>query len=68
MSYGGFSAHADVAIRASDRERLEKLCRYVARGPGANERLRELGGGRYAYVLKNPWRGGTTAVWLRRTS
>ena len=41
---------------------MEKLCRYVARGPVANERLRELGGGRYAYVLKNPWRDGTTAV------
>ena len=52
--YGGFSIHADVAIRAGDRERLEKLCRYVARGPVANERVRELGGGRYAYSRPTP--------------
>lgn len=35
----GFSRHADVAIHGADRQRLERVCRYLARGPLANTRL-----------------------------
>jgi len=61
------SVHADVAIPARDRRRLERLCRYVARPPLALERLEELGDGRLAYRLKTPWRDGTTHVVMERT-
>jgi hypothetical protein len=37
---GGFSLHANVAIPARDRRRLERLCRYVGRPPVASERDR----------------------------
>ncbi len=64
---GGMSLHADVAVPARDRQRLERLCRYVARPPLALERLEELRDGRLAYRLKTPWRDGTTHVVMERT-
>jgi pimeloyl-ACP methyl ester carboxylesterase len=36
---GGFSVHAGVDIAANQREKLERLCRYVSRPPMASERL-----------------------------
>ena len=33
---GGFSLHAGVDIAASEREKLERLCRYVSRPPVAS--------------------------------
>lgn len=45
-NYQGFSVHANVAVRASDRKRLESLCKYAARPPLAHERLQETSGGR----------------------
>jgi hypothetical protein len=41
-SVGGVSLHANVAVPARDRRRLERLCRYVARPPLATERLARL--------------------------
>lgn len=64
---GGMSLHADVAVPGRDRQRLERLCRYVARPPLALERLEELRDGRLAYRLKTPWRDGTTHVVMERT-
>jgi hypothetical protein len=58
----GVSLHANVAVPARDRERLERLCRYVARPPVATERLSRLEGGRLVYRLKHRWRDGTTHV------
>jgi hypothetical protein len=58
----GFSLHANVAVPARDRGRLERLCRYVARPPIATERLEELPDGRIAYSFRKPWRDGTRAV------
>ena len=49
-------------VSARDRNRLEKLCRYVARPPLSNELLIERPDGRMEYRLKRPWRDGTTAV------
>ena len=48
----GFSLHADTLVHANDREGLERLCRYGARGPIAQCRLRRLEDGRYEYTPK----------------
>jgi hypothetical protein len=56
----GFSLNARVWI-AGDRGKLEKLIRYMARGPVATERLTE-GGSSLLYKMKTPWRDGTTHV------
>jgi hypothetical protein len=65
--FGGMSLHADVAVPARDRKRLERLCRYVARPPLANERLEEQPDGRIALRLKTRWRDGTTHVLMERS-
>lgn len=57
-----YSLHANTRIRAGERKRLEKLCRYVARPPISNELLVELVGGSIGYKLKRSWQDGTTAV------
>ncbi len=44
-SAAGLSLHADVAVPARDRKRLERLARYVARPPLAAERLTKLDDG-----------------------
>jgi hypothetical protein len=58
----GVSVHANVAVPGRDRERLERLARYVARPPVATERLSLFADGRVAYGLRHPWRDGTTHV------
>ncbi len=58
----GVSLHANVAVPARDRRRLEKLCRYIARPPVATERLSKLADGKLLYRLKRKWRDGTTHV------
>jgi len=61
-SVAGVSLHANVAVPARDRPRLERLCHYVARHPVATERLLRLEDGRLLYRLKHRWRDGTTHV------
>ena len=58
----GFTLHADVAVSARDRRRLERLCRYVARPPVATDRLERLPDGRLLYHLRHRWRDGTTQI------
>ena len=58
----GVSLHANVAVPARDRQRLERLCRYVARPPVATERLSRQPDGQLAIRLKKRWRDGTTCV------
>ena len=48
----GFSLHADTAVHGHDRQGLERLCRYGARGPVAESRLRRLDDGRSEYSPK----------------
>jgi hypothetical protein len=60
----GFSVFASSRVAADDRDRLEKLCRYVARPPLANERLKETNDGRIAIELKKPRRAGETHAFL----
>ena len=64
--HGGMSLHAGVAVPASDRHRLERLCRYVARPPLAHDRLEVRPDGRLALRLKTRWRDGTTHILLER--
>ncbi len=58
----GFSLNAAVACEAHQREKLERVCCYVARGPIALERLSVDGDGLVVYQLKHPLRDGTTHV------
>ena len=58
----GFSLHANVAVHADDRPRLERLARYCARAPIAMDRLERLVDGRLLYRFKRPWRDGTTHI------
>jgi hypothetical protein len=50
-----------VTVPARGRNRLERLCRYVAHPAVASERLRRLDDGRLIYRLKRRWRDGTAA-------
>jgi len=52
----------NVRIHGSNRERLERLCHYVARGSITQERLQLLKGGRVHYKLRRAFRDGTRAL------
>jgi hypothetical protein len=58
----GFSLHAGIAAKASQRDKLEHLARYVSRPPVATERLSLTEGGLVRLALKTPYRDGTTHV------
>ena len=58
----GFDLHADTAVRAGDRRRLERLCRYVLRPPVAQEALELTAEGQVVLRLRRPWRDGTRAI------
>ncbi|MBL7669836.1 MAG: transposase [Bdellovibrionaceae bacterium] len=58
----GFSLHAGVATKAQEREKLEKICRYIARPALSEERLSTNVRGEIIYRLKKPWSDGTLAV------
>ena len=62
----GYSLHAAVVIPRKDRKGLERLCRYIARPPLAQERLVELSEGMYKLTLKTPWSDGTSSILLSR--
>jgi hypothetical protein len=55
----GFDLHANLCVPATDRARLEQLCRYLLRPPMAQDRLRLTGEGRIRLTLKTPWADGT---------
>jgi hypothetical protein len=55
----GFDLHANVAVPAADRARLEALCRYLLRPAVAQDRLRRLADGRVVLTLKSAWADGT---------
>ncbi|WP_240359178.1 transposase [Pyxidicoccus trucidator] len=60
----GFSLHANTHLHANDREGLERLCRYGARGALALERLTRLEDGRLSYRTKLPLPDGTSDLVL----
>jgi hypothetical protein len=57
-----FSLHAGVAARANERDKIERLCRYIARPALASSRLSLTREGLVRYAFKTPWRDGTTHV------
>lgn len=59
---GGFDLHANVAVPAGQRERLEHLCGYVLRPPVAQGALSVAQDGRLLLDLRRPWRDGTRAI------
>ena len=63
---GGMSLHADVSLPARDRNRLERLGRYILRPPICLDRLEAQPDGRLSYRLKTQWRDGTTHVLMER--
>jgi hypothetical protein len=58
----GFSLHAGVVVAGSDKQKLEKLCRYIARPAIALERLSLNANGQVVYSLKKPYSDGTTHI------
>ena len=58
----GFSLHAGVAARANERDKLERLCRYIARPAVSTKRLSMTRNGQVRYELKTPYANGTTHI------
>ena len=58
----GFSLHAGVSCKAHQKEKRERLCRYISRPPVAVKRLSLSRHGKVVYMLKTPYRDGTTQV------
>jgi hypothetical protein len=58
----GFSLHAGVAAKAHQRQKLERLCRYISRSAVSEKRLSLTPNGNIRYQLKTPYRDGTTHV------
>jgi hypothetical protein len=58
----GFSLHAGVAVKARERDKLERLCRYITRPAVSEKRLSLTNQGKVRYELKTPYSDGTTHV------
>jgi len=58
----GFSLHAGGAARAAQRQKLERLCRYISRPAISEQRLSLTPNGNVRYELNTPYRDGTTHV------
>jgi hypothetical protein len=58
----GFSLHAGVAAQGSERDKLERLCRYISRSAVSEKRLSLTSAGNIRYQLKTPYNDGTTHV------
>ncbi|EPQ1460259.1 IS91 family transposase, partial [Acinetobacter baumannii] len=61
-NYAGFSLHAGVMAEAHQRDKLERLCRYISRPAISEKRLALTANGQIRYELKTPYRNGTTHV------
>ncbi len=55
----GFSLHAGVATKARERDKLERLCRYIARPAVSEKRLSLTAQGKVCYALKTPYSDGS---------
>jgi hypothetical protein len=51
-----------VAARADERQKLERLCRYISRPALSEKRLSLTPNGNVRYQQKRPYREGTTQV------
>ncbi len=61
-NHAGFSLHAGVIAQAHQRDKLERLCRYISRPAVSEKRLAVTTNGQVRYELKTPYRNGTTHV------
>ncbi len=61
-SFAGYSLHAGVGFKATDRAGLERLCRYILRPPLAKERLQRREDGSIVVGLTRAWSDGTSAL------
>ena len=61
----GFDLHANVRVKADDRKKLERLCRYILRPPLAQERLSETADGNILFEMKRQFSDGTTHMVFR---
>jgi hypothetical protein len=62
LNRDGFSFNAAVACQPHQRQRLERLCRYVTRPAICLARLTTNIDGKVSYELKHPFRDGTTHI------
>jgi hypothetical protein len=62
----GFSLHAGVSANRKQRDKIERLCRYITRPPVSEKRLALTAQGQVRYHLKTPYRDGTTHVILEQ--
>jgi hypothetical protein len=60
----GVSLYARQLVDGCDRQKLERLCRYVMRPPLSQERLGWRTDGRLELEFKNMWKDGTRALAL----
>ena len=58
----GFSLHAGVSCEALQKDKRERIFRYIASPPVAVPRLSLSSTGKVVYTLKTPYRDGTTQV------
>jgi hypothetical protein len=58
----GFSLHAGVSCEGHQKNKRERLFRYIARPAVAVPRLSLSSTGKVVYTLKTPYRDGTTQV------
>ena len=58
----GYNLHAGVAVGAADRAGLERLARYISRGPVAKGRLSRASNGDVVLQMKRAWSDGTTEM------
>jgi hypothetical protein len=58
----GFLLHAGVSCEGHQKDKRERLCRYIARPAVAVPRLSLSSTGKVVYSLKTPYRDGTTQV------
>jgi hypothetical protein len=62
---GGFDLHSNTSVRAKNRPKLERLCRYLLRSPVAEDRLSLAPDGSVRVRLKTPCRDGTSHIALQ---
>ncbi len=64
VQHDGFNLHANVAFAANERVAVERLCRYMLRGPLASGCLRRGRGDKLIYDPDRPRGDGTTQLVL----
>ena len=62
LNTNGFSLHAGVNCEGHQKEKRERLCRYISRPAVAVPRLSLSPSGKVVYTLKTPYQDGTTQV------